>query len=161
VFFWRADTFLEAMRKYAPKTATLLAALPAFSSRQFMKVLGEAYPLCENISVDYAVMEKADNIVGLPAAADMEWNDVGSWNAVYELLSHDAGGNAARAAEVLARSSTRNYVDAEGKLVALLGVEDLIVVDTKDALLVAARSRAQEVGEIVKALEQRKREDLL
>ena len=91
----------------------------------------------------------------------MEWNDVGSWNAVYELLPRDADGNALRAAEVLSHHSSRNYVDAEGKLVALLGVEDLIVVDTKDALLVAARSRAQDVGKIVKALEQKKREDLL
>ncbi len=161
VFFWRADAFLDALRKHLPKTATILAALPAFSSRQFAHRMAEAYPLSENISVDYAVMEKAANVVGLPAGGDLEWNDVGSWNAIYELLPHDADGNAARAAEILARSSTGNYVDAEGKLVALVGVEDLIVVDTKDALLVAARSRAQEVGQLVKALEQRKREDLL
>ncbi len=161
VFFWRATTFLDAVRKYAPKTGTLLAALPAFSSRKFASLLGEVYPRCENISVDYAVMEKADNVMGLPAAADLGWNDVGSWNAVYELLPHDADGNASRAAELLARASTRNYVDVEGKLVALLGVEDLIVVDTKDALLVASRERAQEVGAIVKALEQKKRDELL
>jgi mannose-1-phosphate guanylyltransferase len=161
VFFWRADAFLDALRKHLPKTATILAALPAFSSRQFAPRMDQAYPLCENISVDYAVMEKAGNVVGLAAGGDLEWNDVGSWNAIYELLPHDADGNAARAAGILARSSTGNYVDADGKLVALLGVEDLIVVDTKDALLVAARSRAQEVGQIVKAIEQLKREDLL
>jgi mannose-1-phosphate guanylyltransferase len=161
VFFWRADAYLEALRKYLPKTATLLAALPPFSSRRFQSMLAEAYPRSEDISVDYAVMEKADNVVGLPAASDMEWNDVGSWNAVYELSRQDANGNAARAASLLARASARNYVDAEGKLVALLGVDDLIVVDTKDALLVAARSRAQEVGAIVKTLEQAKRNDLL
>jgi mannose-1-phosphate guanylyltransferase len=161
VFFWRADAFLDALRKYQPKTATLLAALPPFSSRRFSKQLAEAYPLCEDISVDFAVMEKADNVVGLPADTSMEWNDVGSWNAVYELLPRDSDGNARRGAELLAQNSSRNYVDAEGKLVALVGVEDLIVVDTKDALLVAARSRAQDVGKIVKALEQKKRDDLL
>ncbi len=161
VFFWRADAYLEALRKYLPKTATLLAALPPFSSRRFAALLAEAYPRCENISVDYAVMEKAGNVVGLPAASDLEWNDVGSWNAVYELSRRDRDGNASRAAEILARASTGNYVDAERKLVALLGVDDLIVVDTKDALLVAARSRAQEVGALVKALEQAKRDDLL
>ena len=160
IFFWRADAFLAALRKHSPKTATLVAALPPFGSRRFAALLGEAYPRCENVSVDYAVMEKAGNVAGL-AADDFGWNDVGSWNAVYELLPHDASGNATRGAELLARASARNYVDAEGKMVALLGVEDLIVVDTKDALLVAARSRAQQVSELVKALEAKKREELL
>ena len=160
IFFWRASAFLEALRKYQPKTATLLAALPPFASRRFPTLLREAYSCCENISVDYAVMEKADNVSGF-AAGDLEWSDVGSWNAVYELLPHDAAGNAARATELLSRASARNYVDAEGKLVALLGVEDLIVVDTKDALLIASRARAQQVGELVKALEEKSRRHLL
>ncbi len=94
------------------------------------------------------------------AAGDFGWNDVGSWNAVYELLARDADGNVFRG-EALAQASSGNYVDAEGKLVALLGVKDLIVVDTPDALLIADRSRAQEVGDLVKKLEQQKREDLL
>jgi mannose-1-phosphate guanylyltransferase len=160
IFFWRADVFLEALRKYQPKTATLLAALPPFASRRFDAQLRAAYPRCEGISVDYAVMEKADNVAGF-ATEDLEWNDVGSWNAVYELLAHDAEGNAAHSTELLAQASARNYVDARGKLVALLGVDDLIVVDTEDALLVAARGRAQEVGELVKALERKKRQSLL
>lgn len=161
MFFWRAGTFLAALRRYLPKTATLLAALPPFNARAFPSLLRKAYPKCENISVDYAVMEKADNVVGLPAGTDFEWNDVGSWDAVYELLPRDAEGNASRAAVVLAKGSSGNYVDAQKKLVALLGVENLIVVDTKDALLVAARSRAQEVADLVKLLEKRGREDLL
>ena len=105
------------------------------------------------------MLEKAKNVVGI-AIDDIGWNDVGSWNAVYELLDRDADGNAL--VERYARQdSTGNYVDAKGKLVALLGVKDLVVVDTPDALLIADRNRAQEVGAIVKALEQRKREDLL
>ncbi len=159
MFFWRADVFLESLREHLPKAATLLAALPAFSSRAFPRRLREAFPRCENISVDYAVLEKARGVVGLPAD-DIGWNDVGSWNAVYELLARDAAGNAGRA-ELLAVASRGNYVDAEDKLVALLGVEDLIVVDTPDALLVADRARAQQVGELVKLLEQRRRQDLL
>jgi mannose-1-phosphate guanylyltransferase len=161
MFFWRADAYLAALRKYLPKTATVLASLPPFGSRSFPKRLAEAYPLCEDISVDYAVMEKADNVLGLAAASGLEWNDVGSWNAVYELSPRDAQGNAARAAGLVAHASARNFVDASGKLVALVGVDDLVVVDTPDALLVASRSRAQEVGAIVKALEQARREDLL
>ncbi len=159
MFFWRADVYLEALRQHLPKTATLLAALPDFSDRRFSSRLREAFPRCENISVDYAVMEKAQGVVGLPAG-DIAWNDVGSWNAVWELLPHDAAGNAGRA-EILALASGGNYVDAEGKLVALLGVDKLIVVDTPDALLVADRSRAQQVGKVVEELERRKRAELL
>ena len=105
------------------------------------------------------MLEKAKNVVGI-AVDDIGWNDVGSWNAVYELLDRDAGGNAL-ISDALLKTARGNYVDAKGKLVALLGVKDLIVVDTPDALLIADRNRAQEVGAIVKELEQRKREDLL
>jgi mannose-1-phosphate guanylyltransferase len=158
MFFWSARTYLDALRKHLPRTATLLASLPAYSSRQFAARLKEAYPLCENISVDYAVIEKADQVSGFPIG-DIEWNDVGSWNAVHQLLPRDAAGNAVRG-ELLALASTGNYVDS-GKLVALLGVRDLIVVDTPDALLVAERARAQEVGQIVKLLEKQRRGELL
>jgi mannose-1-phosphate guanylyltransferase len=159
MFFWRTGVLLEALRHHLPKTFTLLASLPAFESRQFSSRVAESYPRCENISIDYAVMEKAANVVGVPAG-DIGWNDVGSWHAVYELLPRDQDGNALLA-DALIQSSTGNYVDARGKLVALLGVRDLVVVDTPDALLIADRHRAQEVGALVKALEKRNRDDLL
>ena len=94
------------------------------------------------------------------AAADFGWNDVGSWNAVYELLPRDAAATRSPANRSAWTRTTTSWTPA-AKMVALLGVKDLIVVDTPDALLVAARTRAQQVGEFVKALEQRKREDLL
>ncbi|MCS6953740.1 MAG: mannose-1-phosphate guanylyltransferase [Bryobacterales bacterium] len=159
MFFWRASVFLDALRRYLPQTAQLLDELPPFGSRKFHEAVARLYPRCENISVDYAVMEKATNVVGL-AADDIGWNDVGSWNAVYELLAHDRDGNAARS-EALFVHSSGNYVDAEGKLVALVGVRDLVVVDTPDALLVADRRQAQKVGDVVKLLEQQKRDELL
>jgi mannose-1-phosphate guanylyltransferase len=101
-------------------------------------------------------------VVGF-AAGDIGWNDVGSWDAVYELQPRDAQGNALSGdtRHTLVEDSTGVYVDAKGKLVALLGVKDLIVVDTPDALLIADRRRAQEVGNLVKRLEQSGREDLL
>lgn len=153
MFFWRAQVFLDALRRYQPKTATLLSALPAFGHRQFNAKMKESFPLCESISVDYAVLEHADNVVGI-AADDFGWSDVGSWNAVYDLFARDAEGNAS-ASDVLYDKATGNFVDARGKLVALLGVKDLVVVDTPDALLIADRHRAQEVGNVVKALEKR------
>jgi len=163
MFFWKVSVLLDALREFLPKTATLLASIPPFGSRQFAARLEKAFPLCENISIDYAVLERAKTVAGIPAG-DIGWNDVGSWNAVYELLRRDGQGNACRdgvLANVVIESSSGNYVDAEKKLVALLGVKDLIVVDTPDALLIADRSRAQQVGEIVKRLEKSGRDDLL
>lgn len=159
MFFWRASVFLDALRRHLPRTASLLAALPPFGNRQFGRCVREAFPHCENISVDYAVLEKAAGVVGF-ASDDFGWNDVGSWDAVHQLMKRDKDGNAART-EALLVDSGGNYVDAAGKLVALLGVRDLLVVDTPDALLIADRARAQQVGDIVKLLEKQKREKLL
>ena len=119
----------------------------------------DVFPHCENISIDYAVLEKARGVVGF-ATDDFGWNDVGSWNALYELLPRDGSANVIRG-EALAHASSGNYVDAEGKLVALVGVKDLVIVDTPDALLIAHRSRAQEVGDVVKLLEKQRRDTLL
>jgi mannose-1-phosphate guanylyltransferase len=159
MFFWKAATVLDAMRKHQPKTAALLARLPAFGHSDFAKRLAEVFPLCESISIDFAVLEHATNVAGV-ACEEFGWSDVGSWDAVYELLPRDARQNAARS-ELVSVDSDGNYVDCGKKLVALLGVNNLIVVDTPDALLVADRRRAQQVGEIVKLLEKNRRHELL
>ena len=159
MFFWKTSVLLDALREFLPKTATLLASLPAFANRRFPSKLKEAFPHCENISIDYAVLEKARGVVGF-ATDDIGWNDVGSWNALYELLPRDGSANVI-CGEALAYASSGNYIDAEGKLVALVGVKNLVIVDTPDALLIADRSRAQEVGDLVKQLEKQRRHDLL
>jgi len=159
MFFWKAETVLEAMRRYQPKTATLISSLPPFTHADFASKLAEVFPLCESISVDFGVIERADNVAGVPCE-EFGWSDVGTWSAVYELIPHDTDANAARS-ELLSADSTGNYIDCGRKLVALLGVKDLIIVDTPDALLVADRSRAQQVSEIVKLLEKNGREELL
>jgi mannose-1-phosphate guanylyltransferase len=159
MFFWRASVLLDALRQFLPNTAALLDTLPPFTSRRFAPRLREIFPQCDNISIDYAVLERAPNVVGL-AAGDIGWNDVGSWNAAYELEQRDDRGNVLKS-DTLVEDSTGSYVHAHGKLVALLGVRDLIVVDTPGALLIADRSRAQEVGELVKRLEKSGRDDLL
>ena len=162
MFFWRAVTFRDTMRRYLPKTAALLSSLPAVSSRSFAAQLAHVYPRCENISVDFGIMEKAaaDGIVYGLATGDIGWSDLGSWNAVYALLDRDANGNALRTPALLHKAGGC-FVQAPGKLVALLGVQDLVIVDTPGALLVAHRDEAQTVGQLVKMLEQRKRSDLL
>lgn len=159
MFFWQAKTVLDALRAYLPKTAALLTSLPPVSDPAFNTQLKQVFPQCEDISIDFAVLEHATNVTGVPCD-DFGWNDVGSWEAVYELLPRDENANSARS-EIIVRSATGNYVDCGGKIVALIGVENLIVVDTPDALLVADRSRAQEVGDIVKMLEKAGRDELL
>lgn len=158
MFFWKASTVLDLMRRHQPKTATLLASLPSFQGRRFASSLAGVYPLCENISVDYALIEKTRNVSGI-ALDDIGWNDVGSWEAVYEIAGKDKDGNAS-VGEIICEGSRGNYVSA-GKPVALVGVENLVIVDTPDALLIANRSRSQDVSKIVKTLDAQKREELL
>jgi len=158
MFFWRVESVLNLMRHHMPKTATLLAGLPRFRSPTFAGKLAEVYPRTENISVDYGIMEKAGLVAGL-AVDDIGWNDVGSWEAVYTLARKDGNGNASRG-DLMVEDSRGNYVDA-AKTVALVGVENLVVVDTPDALLIVDRRRAQDVGKLVKTLEAKKREELL
>ena len=159
IFFWPAALYLEHLRHCLPKTSQLIESLPPFGKKNFLARLNEIFPQCDNISVDYAVLEKTAGIAGF-AAGDIGWSDLGSFNAVYELLAKDGSGNASRG-ELLALDARGNYADAPGKLVALLGVEDLVVVDTPDALLVTRREHAQRVSEIVKALEASGRDELL
>ena len=119
----------------------------------------ESFPHCENISIDFAVLEKAKNVVGL-ATDDIGWNDVGSWNAVYELLARDGDGNAPLARRS-ARSEHRQLCRCARETGGAARCERSVIVDTPDALLIADRSRAQAVGEMVKMLEKQKRHDLL
>ena len=119
MFFWRAGVLLDELRRNLPRTASILAALPAFQDAGFAAKLREAFPLCENISIDYAVMEKARGVAGI-ACPEIGWNDVGSWNAVYELLPHDADGNVLLH-DAICQAASGNYVDTGGKLAALVG----------------------------------------
>lgn len=159
IFFWRADVVLAELHRHLPQTAALLASLPSFGTAAFPRALQRVFPACENVSIDYAVLEKASGVVGF-ATGDIGWNDVGSWNAVHELLPKDEDGNVFLSSAVT-EDAKGNFVDAPGKLVALVGVEDLVVVDTGDALLVCRRSDSQKVSALVKRLEQIGRNDLL
>ena len=160
MFFWRASVFMDEMRQHLPATAETLAGLPSFTSRTFKNKLASMFPDCENVSVDVGIIEKSDNVYGI-ACDEFGWNDVGSWNAVYELEARGVHSNVLRSADILTELSEGCYVDVPNKLVALVGVKDLIVVETEDALLIVDRHRAQNVSDIVKALERAKREELL
>ncbi len=160
MFLWKAAVIDRAIAEHLPDTAAALAGIRGRPGQiQFQQTLEAHYQSSDKISIDYGVMEKASNIAGI-RCPEVGWNDVGSWNAVYELLEQDGQRNVARS-EALFRDASGNYVDAPGKLVALVGLENVIVVDTPEALLITRRDRAQQVGEVVKALEERGRWDLL
>lgn len=165
-FFWnsgqfigRAQAFSDALERFLPAASRAIDRIVNAAPNDFHKALKEHYPACENISVDYGILEKAENIAGF-AAAGLGWSDVGSWQALYSLLPKDEQGNAARSPALL-QDAAGNLIDAPGKFTALLGVNDLIVVDTPDALLICPRSEAQKVSAVVAALEAAGRGKLL
>ena len=165
MFLWSARTLANALREHLPKTAPLLEEIAAaFGTRKFASVFKRLYPKCENISIDYAVLEPrsakgeaASNLYCLPA--DFGWNDLGSWTALYEHHAAKSGpldGNLLHCVDSVALGAHGNYIHAPGKFVAVVGVEGLVVVDTGDALLVTTLAQAQEVGKVVKHLDGKK-----
>ncbi len=159
MFIWRASAINESIDTFMPATARVLSSLAPLASRGFTASLRRNYRNCDDTSIDYGVLEHAKNIVGF-ACPDFGWSDVGSWNAVYELLRREQHLSVSRT-ELRELGSSANYVEAPGKLTALIGVKDLIVVDTPDALLICSRAEAQKVSQLVKDLEATKRDALL
>jgi mannose-1-phosphate guanylyltransferase len=163
MFLWSARTPANAVREHLPETAPLLEGIAAsWGTAHFDETFRKLYPKCENISVDYAVLEPRSakgehlsNLYCLPA--EFSWNDLGSWASLYEYqletrLRGDAEGNVTDTGGHMAIEATDNYIFSPRKFVALVGVENLVIVDTEDALLVVHRDRSQDVGKIVKEL---------
>jgi len=159
IFVWRASVIRREIESHLPRTAAALRTIRRARSRQQMlRAVSRAYRLVDEISIDHGVMEKAKNVDVV--AGDFGWNDVGSWAAMSDVWDSDDHRNATRG-KVLAIASRRNIALAENRLVALLGVDDLIVIDTRDALLVCRRERAQDVRRIVTELRRLGSEELL
>jgi mannose-1-phosphate guanylyltransferase len=165
MFLWSARTLADALREHLPRTAPLLEKIAAsFGTGKFAGTFRKLYPKCENISVDYALLEPrsakgehAGNIFCLPA--DFGWNDLGSWTALHEhqmAKSHPTDGNLIVGAGVFSLNARGNYVHAPQKFVAAVGVNDLVVVETPDALLITTLQHAQDVGKVVKYLDEKK-----
>jgi mannose-1-phosphate guanylyltransferase len=170
MFIWGARTLANAMRRHLPETAPLLEEIAAsWGTPGFRRVFAELYPRCENISVDYAILEPRSamgehhsNLYCLPAR--FGWNDLGSWTALHEYRVERGGAderqNVLDANGSVALQASGNYVYCPDKLVALVGVQDLVVVETKDALLITTRQSSQDVGKVVKELAGRGQEKL-
>jgi mannose-1-phosphate guanylyltransferase len=174
MFLWSARTLTGAIREHCPSMAPLLEKIAAaYGTPEFAQVFAEVYPQCENISIDYAVLEPRSakgeahsEIYCLPG--DFGWNDLGCWDALHE---HSAGCAPEEVALTnvfddkdshhVVIDSCGNYVYAPGKAVALVGVCNLVVVQTEDALLITTRERSQDVGKVVAELKNAGREDLV
>jgi mannose-1-phosphate guanylyltransferase/mannose-6-phosphate isomerase len=151
MFMFRASAFLAELERFAP--AMLAACQQALATGRadtdFLRLDRKAFAACPKDSIDYAVMEKTDQAVVLPLTVG--WNDVGSWSALWEAGERDADGNITRG-DVIAVDTRDTYVDASTRLVATVGVADLVVVETADAVLVASKERVQEVKAVVDQL---------
>jgi mannose-1-phosphate guanylyltransferase len=168
MFVWSARTLARALREHFSESAPYLEEIAAaFGTSKFESVLRRLYPKCENISVDYAVLEPrsakgehAANIYCLEA--DIGWNDLGSWAALYDHQAekHTAA-NVIESASAFELNAEGNYIRAPKKFVAVIGIKDLVVVDTDDALLITSRDHAQDVGKVVKHLDEKKLAKLL
>jgi mannose-1-phosphate guanylyltransferase len=164
MFVWSARTLADALSEHLPKTAPLLEKIAAsYGTRKFEKTFARLYPQCENISIDYAVLEprsaKGEGKSGIYCIpAGFGWNDLGSWTALHE---HRNAGNDEKANVVMAEQSFMlnaegNFIHSERKFVAAVGVNNLVVVETDDALLITTREHSQDVGKIVKYLDEKK-----
>ena len=171
MFLWSARTLTNALKEHLPKTAALLEKIACRLRHSQVRQphCKKLYPKCENISVDYGILEprsakgeQASNIFCLPA--DFGWNDLGSWTALHEHhASQRAGkdGNLISAQGIFTLNASGNYVHAPGKFVAVVGVNDIVVVETEDALLVTTRKNSQDVGKVVKHLDEKKLKKLV
>ena len=159
IFVWKASTVVAVTERFLPETHRALIEIVARAETStFDQALEEWYPRTDSISVDYGIMEKAGNIFCV--ASDIGWSDLGSWEALYEVSEKDKSGNILKG-NCLTLDAVRNLVDVPGKQVALIGVEDLVIVETEDALLICDRKRSQDVSRMVKELEQKGLKELL
>jgi mannose-1-phosphate guanylyltransferase len=168
MFVWSARTLADALREHLPHTAPILEKTAAsYGTADFEPTFAELYPQCENISVDYAILERrsakgAGNSGIYCIPAEFGWNDLGSWTALYEHRCSDRAErqNIISTANSFTLDAEGNFVHSD-KFVALVGVHDLVIVETDDAILITTREKCQDVGKIVKYLDEKQLEKLV
>ena len=162
-YYWNSGMFLFTANHYLSALSDYSDQLPsqvhqslenAIIDLDFLRLSEHAYQQCENISIDYAVMERATNVCMIPL--ESQWSDIGSWGSLWESGEKDASGNVTKG-DVLLESVQDSYVHAENKLVTALGVKGLIVVETHDCLMVTTQEHDQEIKTIVEQLKNRNR----
>jgi mannose-1-phosphate guanylyltransferase/mannose-6-phosphate isomerase len=159
IFLFQAGAFLAELEEHAPEVLLQAKAALAAATQDldFLRLDRTAFSAAPSISIDYAVMEKTDKAVVVPAR--MGWTDIGSWAALWDVAKKDANGNAI-SGDTMLFDTHNSYVDNTGPLTALIGVKDIVVVNTPDALLVVAKDQAQEVRQVVARLKAEQRPQL-
>ncbi|WP_416394650.1 mannose-1-phosphate guanylyltransferase/mannose-6-phosphate isomerase [Allohahella sp. A8] len=158
MFVFRAARFLEELKKFRPEIHEACQAAFAGKTRDldFLRVDEARFNACPDDSIDYAVMEQTDSALVVPL--DAGWSDVGSWSALYEMQSKDADGNVARG-DVITEDVSGCYLHSEGRLIAAIGLQDHVVVETDDVVLVAAMDRVQDVKKLVAQVRAKARDE--
>ena len=159
MFIWKVSTILREFEKLMPQFyAQLMEIDAALGTAEERAVLERVWPQVENETIDYGIMERADDVAVIPV--DIGWSDVGDWTALSELLPADAEGNVV-VGQHIGLDTTGCLIHGARRLVTTIGLEDMIIVDTEDALLVCPRERAQEVRDLVRKLRESSREEYL
>jgi len=161
IFVWQVNTIITAFEKYLPEMYEVFyAEKEKFNTPDEEKSLNEIYPLCTNISIDFGIMEKADNVYVIPSS--FGWSDLGTWNSAYENLEKDDSGNAIASDNVISIDATNCMVHApKEKLLLLQGMDNFIIVDTTDILMICKKDREQEIKEYVSEVKRNKGEKFI
>ena len=159
MFLFAADVYLNELKAFRPDiyTACEKAYLDKTRDVDFLRVDAEEFKACPDESIDYAVMEKTDKAVVVPLSAG--WSDVGAWSSLWEIGEQDASGNVS-SGDVLSHNTSNSYIRAEHRLVATVGLDNIVVVETNDAILVAAKDQVQDVKKIVESLKAQGRSEV-
>jgi len=159
MFIWRVDTILEEIERCLPELyAELMKIDQTIGTPHYAAAVEMAYGIIRSISIDYGVMEKSDRVFCIPG--DFGWSDIGSWDEVYRISGKDTGGNTITGT-VIQKDTKNCFVYSPDKVVATIGIEDLIIVNTNDALLICKRGQSQEVKEIADYLKRKQMNEYL
>ena len=158
MFMFKATTLIDELTTHSPEIVTSVndAVNKAEQDLDFIRLDKQAFELSPSDSIDYALMEKSDNVTVVPL--DAQWNDIGSWSALYDIGTKDSNGNVIQG-DVFTEDTTNTYIHSNGHMIATIGVQDLIIVDTPNATLISTKDKSQEVKNIVEQLQHKNREE--
>jgi mannose-1-phosphate guanylyltransferase/mannose-6-phosphate isomerase len=158
MFMFKAATLIDELTTHSPGIVTSVndAVNNATQDLDFIRLEQQAFESSPSDSIDYALMEKSDNVVVVPL--DAKWNDIGSWSALYDIGTKDTNGNVIQG-DVFTQDTTNTYINANHHMVATIGVQDLVIVDTPNATLISTKDKAQDVKKIVERLQEQDREE--
>ncbi|MET1260358.1 mannose-1-phosphate guanylyltransferase [Flagellimonas sp. DF-77] len=155
IFMWGVETIIKAFESYQPEQFDLFdGGMSCYNTQDEKAFIDDNYPKAENISIDYAILERSDAIFTLPATFD--WNDLGTWGALYEKLDKDADDNAVVNSETLLMDAKGNMIRSDrGKVVVIDGLEDYIIVDKADVLMIYPKAKQQDIKKVRGAVQEK------